>query len=63
MLTLFPPQQEFRQLVAATAEPSEQMRRSVVWLLMQRSVEDEELARTIVNVMIAAGEVYHDPAF
>lgn len=47
---------DMRQRVESSQEHSETVCRSLLYLMMQAGLDDEEMACTFVNVMVAAGE-------
>jgi cytochrome P450 len=47
---------DFRARQAANENLSEAVKKSLVWILIQNDYGNEEIAATLVNVMIAAGE-------
>jgi cytochrome P450 len=47
---------DMRRLAEQTEEPSPSVARSLLYLMMQAGLDNEEMARTFVNVMVAAGE-------
>jgi len=48
--------QDFRHLVGIAKRQSEAVQCSMLYIMMQAGYSDEEMAATLVNVMIAAGE-------